>query len=80
MFPLEIAEMFANGEHLHLCIEQHLQGTPETDLDITKPIEGHWTSLQSVLGNVSDVQLMEQKVTHPYLGYCGYFDCIAKFR
>ena len=74
------SETFAKGEQFHLCIEQHLQGAPAGTLNITDSIRGHWSSLEAVLGDVSDVQLMEQKVAHPMLGYCGYFDCVARYK
>lgn len=75
---LWLAETFARGEALHTCIEQHLSGSPVSP--VPDNVEAFWRSLDPVLPHFSDVRFLEQRVSHPHLGYTGYFDCVARYK
>lgn len=66
------------GSNLHGCIEMKLQG--ETDITVHPKSQGHWESMQHVLGHVHDVKVMEQQCVHPEMFYKGKFDCIANYK
>lgn len=66
------------GTSLHSNIAELLHGRPEEDIEIDERNRGHWKSVRSILDKVSDVQLLEERVRHPYLHYCGSIDCVAK--
>uniref|UniRef100_T1JCQ7 Mitochondrial genome maintenance exonuclease 1 n=1 Tax=Strigamia maritima TaxID=126957 RepID=T1JCQ7_STRMM len=73
-------ETFATGHAFHKNIHDFLSGTPESQLNIEKNIEGHWKSISSFFPKISDVVTLETKLTHPYLNYVGIIDCIAKIQ
>ncbi|KAK3866389.1 hypothetical protein Pcinc_028077 [Petrolisthes cinctipes] len=67
------------GNLLHGCIHSELSGvTPSVEELPT--IQGMWTSLRTVLPNVSDVQVLESRLIHPYLHYQGALDCVGMYR
>ena len=51
----------------------------EENIKIDEDIDGYWTSLRPVLAEITDVHLIETKMTHPTLLYKGVVDCVAKF-
>lgn len=75
---LLILELFSNGTNLHLCIQKYLEG--QSDIDLKEPNRGHWTSLELVLNDVTDVACTEKPVKHPILRYKGILDCVANYR
>lgn len=75
---LLISELFSNGTNLHLCIQKYLEG--QTDIDLKEPNQGHWASLEPVLGDITDVACTEKSVKHPVLRYKGILDCVANYR
>ncbi|KAK4296769.1 hypothetical protein Pmani_030765 [Petrolisthes manimaculis] len=67
------------GNLLHGCIHSELSGvTPSVEELPT--IQGMWTSLRTVLPNVSDVQVLESRLIHPHLHYQGALDCVGVYR
>lgn len=73
-----IAELFSNGTNLHLCIQKYLDG--QSDINLKEPNRGHWTSLELVLNDITDVACTEKPVKHPVLRYKGILDCVANYR
>lgn len=72
-------ELLDRGNLLHGCIQSELSGiTPLVEEMPT--IQGMWTSLRTVLPNVSDVRVLESRLIHPYLHYQGALDCVGLYR
>ncbi|XP_042861383.1 uncharacterized protein LOC122246712 isoform X2 [Penaeus japonicus] len=67
------------GKLLHGCIQSELSGMSLTP-DQTLPVSGFWTSVRHVIPNVSDVQVLESRLIHPYLYYQGAVDCVALYK
>ncbi|MGG6296607.1 PD-(D/E)XK nuclease family protein [Leptolyngbya sp. AN02str] len=61
--------------HKHLC--HYLRGEPRECPELVKP---YWESLASVLAELGDVQIVEEKVFHYDLAYAGQVDCVASYR
>lgn len=72
--------MLNNGKMLHSNIEAYLRGTPLNEIKIADSISGHWSSVQNILPNVENVQVLESCVVHPKLKYSGIVDCVAVFK
>uniref|UniRef100_H2YXB3 Mitochondrial genome maintenance exonuclease 1 n=1 Tax=Ciona savignyi TaxID=51511 RepID=H2YXB3_CIOSA len=73
-------ETLAAGTSCHSLIEQCLKGTPMNDISPGENSVKLWQSVTSVLDEVNDMIATEHKVTHSYLGYSGYLDCIASYK
>lgn len=71
-------ELFANGTNLHICIQKYLEG--EKEIDVKKPNQGHWKSLQPIFRDIFDVVCTEKPVKHSALRYKGILDCVANYR
>lgn len=72
--------MLNNGKMLHSSIETFLRGTPMNEIVVAESILGHWNSLQNILPLVEDVAVLESRVVHPTLKYCGIVDCVAVYK
>ncbi|KAH3859238.1 hypothetical protein DPMN_101954 [Dreissena polymorpha] len=68
--------MLNTGESLHKCIEMRLKGVE--DITPSENCEGHWQSVQHMLGDIKDVKMLETDCVHQEIFYKGKFDCIAK--
>lgn len=71
-------DLLHKGLNLHKCIELYLKG--ERDFAVAEGNRGHWESVQSVLGDVKDVKLLEMDCVHPEMFYRGKVDCVAVLR
>jgi genome maintenance exonuclease 1 len=71
-------ETLNKGLNLHKCIELFLKG--ERDFSVAEGSRGHWQSIQSTLGEVKDVKMLELDCVHPEMFYRGKVDCVATFR
>ncbi|KAI1287658.1 Mitochondrial genome maintenance exonuclease 1 [Halotydeus destructor] len=69
--------LFYRGQLFHRHIAAQLKG--EKLEKIPPEIEQLWSSLGDVWSNISDVQALEQPVTHPFLCYKGILDCVALY-
>jgi len=67
-----------NGLSFHKCVEESLKG--QTDFTVDSKSSGFWDSVQSALGEVKDVKLLEVDTVHSEMFYAGKFDCIAQIR
>lgn len=74
------ADMFQVGQTLHRWIEEYLSRKSFEELRAEDSIAGYWRSMQGVLGDISDVFLLETGVDHPFLLYRGVLDCVAKYK
>jgi genome maintenance exonuclease 1 len=72
--------MLNNGKMLHSNIEAFLRGTPLDEIVVADGIAGHWKSLKHVLPLVQDIRVIESRVVHPELMYCGIVDCVAVYK
>lgn len=63
------------GTHKH--VQRYLQGDNIPCSDAIRP---YWESIEPVLRDICDVQLVEGTVFHPELGYAGRVDCVASYR
>lgn len=67
------------GMLLHSCIQSELSGQSPLIEDFPT-LQGFWTSLRQILPNVSDVNVLESRLIHPYLYYQGAVDCVGSYR
>ncbi|GFT24916.1 mitochondrial genome maintenance exonuclease 1 [Nephila pilipes] len=73
-------EILKNGQNLHMCINTYLGSTPKPEINIEEAISGHWKSLRTILPNINDIKLLEERIAHPFLCYKGIVDCFARYR
>ncbi|CAL1283457.1 unnamed protein product [Larinioides sclopetarius] len=73
-------EILSNGQTLHTCINNYLVNVPRSEIEIEKAIASHWESLKAIFPSVSDIKLLEEKITHPFLRYKGIIDCFARYK
>ncbi|XP_042906719.1 mitochondrial genome maintenance exonuclease 1 [Parasteatoda tepidariorum] len=74
------AELLKNGASIHSNINSYLSATPEADILIEESNLGHWRSLKTIFPRITDIKLLEERVSHPFLCYKGIVDCFAKYR
>ncbi|XP_047473279.1 uncharacterized protein LOC125028045 [Penaeus chinensis] len=72
-------ELLDRGKLLHGCIQSELSGMTLSS-DQTLAVSGFWTSVRHVIPNVSDVQVLESRIIHPYLYYQGAVDCVGSYK
>jgi len=72
--------MLNNGRMLHSNIEKYLRGTSLNDIEVAEGNTGHWRSLQHILPLVQEARVIEERVVHPELHYCGIVDCVAAYK
>ncbi|WP_414570172.1 exonuclease [Nostoc sp. CCY 9925] len=66
------------GNALHQLIKEYLEGySPKPDNSLIQP---YWDSVQSVLNQLSDVQLVEQVVPNYQELYAGKVDLVARYQ
>ncbi|MEH1889980.1 MAG: exonuclease [Nostoc sp.] len=66
------------GNALHQLIKEYLQGySPKLDKSLIQP---YWDSVQSVLNQLSDVQLVEEVVPNYQELYAGKVDLVARYQ
>ncbi len=65
------------GTSTHKYIEQYLQGE---EISCPESVRPYWDSIEPVLQEISDVQLVEGTVFHDDLRYAGRLDCVASYR
>ncbi|MGB3493964.1 MAG: PD-(D/E)XK nuclease family protein [Elainellaceae cyanobacterium] len=65
------------GTSTHKQLRHYLLGEPLPCPDVALP---YWESLQSVLGDIEAVRLVEGAVFHYDLGYGGRVDCVASYK
>jgi len=65
------------GTGTHKQIQRYLEGK---DLAISETVLPYWQSIEPVLQDIQDVQLIEGSVFHYELGYAGKVDCVASFQ
>ncbi len=69
---------FRRGKALHQTIQEHLQG------NLYKPknkfIEPYWDSIQSVLNELSDIQLIEKLIPNYQESYAARVDLVARYK
>ncbi|GBN22462.1 Mitochondrial genome maintenance exonuclease 1 [Araneus ventricosus] len=79
-FQIYHEEILSNGQTLHTCINNYLANVPRSEIEIEKAIAGHWESLKAIFPSVSDIKLLEERITHPFLRYKGIVDCFARYK
>lgn len=72
------SEQLDRGKNFHECIKDHLMGRSDSADKFKDNL--CCKSVEHVLKNISDVVAVESFIVHPYLGYKGIFDCIAKYK
>lgn len=65
------------GTALHQMLKEHFQGNAIPTNSLIQP---YWYSIQSVLNQLSDIQLVETVVPNYKEGYAGKVDCVARYK
>ncbi|GFW99896.1 mitochondrial genome maintenance exonuclease 1 [Trichonephila clavipes] len=73
-------DILKNGQNLHTCINAYLGSTPKPEIQVEEAIAGHWESLRNIFTHISDIKLLEERISHPFLCYKGIVDCFARYK
>ncbi|GFQ67269.1 mitochondrial genome maintenance exonuclease 1 [Trichonephila clavata] len=73
-------DILKNGQNLHTYINAYLGSIPKYEIKVEEAIAGHWESLRNIFPYISDIKLLEERISHPFLCYKGIVDCFARYK